>query len=220
VRTLRAVWRTGGRIAAAGALLQSAGPPARLTAQVEVHLAAGARLTSSLVNDQILAPITVSAGVAPALTLTVLDRPRGDSRWAPDVSFDLSHGDVQVDDAGAASTRTLTSLTTVAFTVGVRRVLPAGLEARAGLGALKYLPGERTGIFRDGVGLASLASIALDYAPRTFAQGRVGMSLRYDVHRFSTTALRAWGFADPRPVHRVAVMVRAQILSRAGGTHQ
>jgi len=197
-------------------LLPSAYPAIRLSAQVEVHLAAGARFTSTLVNDRITAPITVSARIAPAVTLTVLDRPRADGRWAPDVSIDLSHGNVQVDDAGTGTTQTLTSLTTVAFTVGVRRALPAGLEGRVGLGALKYLPGEQIGIFKDGVGLASLASIEVDYAPATVAQGRIGVSLRYDVHRFNTTALRSVGFADPRPIHRVALLVRARLLSRAG----
>lgn len=197
-------------------LLQFASPPVPLTAQVEVHLGAGARFTSSLVTDQILAPITVSAKLAPAITLTVLDRPGGDGRWAPDASFDLSRSNVQVDDAGTGTTQTLTSLTTIAFTVGVRRALPAGLEARVGLGALKYLPGDQIGIFKDGTGLAALASIALDYAPLTFSQGRLGVTVRYDVHRFNTQALRAVGFADPRPIHRVALLVRARLLSRAG----
>lgn len=206
-----------GRLLAAGAIIQALHPPIRLSAQFEVHLSAGARLTTSLVKDQIIAPVSVGAAVAPALTLSVLDRPRPDSPWAPDVAIDLSHSDVHVDDAGSGTTQTLTSLTTVAFTVGVRRTLPSGLAARVGLGALKYIPGEQIGIFKDGVGLASLASIALDYTPATVAQGRVGVSLRYDVHRFNTTALRAVGFADPRLIHRVALLVRARLLSRGGG---
>lgn len=198
-------------------LLCLAAGPRTGVAQVEVRLGAGARVTSTLVNDQILTPISVTAGLAPAITLTVLDRPRAGSRWAPDVAFDLSRSNVRVTDGGTGTTQTLTSLTTVAFTVGVRRTLPAGLEGRAGLGALQYLPGDKIGIFKDGVGIAALASIAFDYAPATFAHGRVGVSLRYDVHRFNTTALRSVGFADPRTVHRVAILVHARVLNRGGG---
>lgn len=197
-------------------LLWLAAGPRTGVAQVEVRLGAGARVTSTLVNDQILAPIRVAAGLAPAITLTVLDRPRAGSRWAPDVAFDLSRSNVRVTDGGTGTTQTLTSLTTVAFTVGVRRTLPAGLEGRAGLGALKYVPGRRTGIFKDGVGVAALASVALEYAPVGVAQGKVGVALRYDVHRFTTPALRAWGFSDSRLIHRLAVGVRVRLLETGG----
>ena len=183
-------------------------PSSRLAAQVEVHVAAGARYTSTLVTDRIVAPFDVRPALGPALAVTVLERTHGP--WTPDVTLDLSWGGLQRHDSGGASPR-IGSLTTLAFTVGLRRQVLRGVTARLGVGGLKYLPGEETGIFRDGAGIAALGSAVVDWAPPFAARRRLSLSARYDLHRFITPALRSVGFIDSRVVYRLAVALRASV---------
>lgn len=186
------------------AVLLKVYPSNRLSAQAEVHLSAGARYTSTLVADSIVAPFDVRPAVAPAFAVALLERTRGP--WMPEVTLDLSWSALERHDAGGAATR-ITSLTTVAFTVGLRRQVLPGLAARLGVGGLKYFPGDETGIFKDGAGIAALGSGALDYAPPFAARHRLALTARYDLHRFITPALRSVGFIDARVVHRVAIGV-------------
>jgi hypothetical protein len=80
------------------------------------------------------------------------------------------------------------------------------------VGGLKYLPGEQSGVFRDGAAIAPLGSLAIEVSPRFAVRRRLGLALRYDAHRFITPALRRVGFIDSRLVHRVALTVRGRIL--------
>ncbi|MBI1966992.1 MAG: hypothetical protein HYS40_03290 [Gemmatimonadetes bacterium] len=207
--------RTAGRLggwavrAALPPLLLTAYPPTRLTAQVEVHLSAGARYTSTLVRDQIVAPLTIRPAIGPALALTVIERSGG--LWAGDATLDLSWGGLERHDAGGSSQR-INSLTTLALTVGVRRQLLPGMVGRAGVGGLKYFPGDESGVFRDGAGVAALVSVAVDFAPPFAARRRLGITARYDAHHFLTPALRSVGFFESRLVHRVALTVRARLV--------
>lgn len=185
-------------------LLLTAYPPIRLTAQVEVHLAAGARFTSTLVADRIVTPFDVRPAIGPALAVSVVERTRGP--WAPDVTLDLSWSGLQRHDSDGTSTR-INSLATLAFTVGVRHDLLPGLTARAGVGGLKYFPGDETGIFRDGTGIAALGSAAVDWTPPFAARRRLGITAQYDLHRFITPALRSVGLTESRVVHRLAIGV-------------
>jgi len=180
----------------------------RLAAQMEVHLAAGARYTSTMVTDRIVAPFDVRPALAPTLAVTVLERNRGP--WAPTLTLDLSWSDIERHDATGPAT-TIGSLATLGFSIGIGRQLLPGLTARAGLGGLKYLPGVQSGIFRDGAGITALGSLALDVAPRFAARHRLGLTVRYDAHRFITPALRSVGFTDARLVHRVGIAARVRL---------
>jgi hypothetical protein len=101
-------------------------------------------------------------------------------------------------------------VSTLAFTVGLRRPLPAGFAAAVGVGGLKYLPAEATGIFRQGSGaVAGLGAITVEYTPAAGARYGLGVQAHYDVHRFATLALRSEGFDSPRLVHRVMLAVCA-----------
>ena len=187
------------------AVLVTTYPPIRLSAQVEIQASLGARYTSTLVTDRIVTPFDVRPAIGPALAVSVVERTRGP--WAPDVTLDLSWSGLQRHDSGRASQR-INRVTALAFTVGLRRRLAPSLAGRVAVGGLKYLPGDETGIFRDGAGIAALGSAAVDWTLPFAARRRLGITAQYDLHRFITPALRSVGFVDSRLVHRLAFAVR------------
>jgi hypothetical protein len=181
--------------------------PAPLAAQLACTLAFGARAGSALVRDSIVRPFAVRPALAPAVALTVgtpLDR-----RWTVQATVDLSTAGFARHDAGG-STTDLGHVTTVAFTVGLARHLPAGFDAAAGVGGLKYLPAADAGIFRAGGGaVAPLGALTLSHAVPLAR--RLAVALRYDVHGFITPALRDEGFTSSRTVQRVALALRVAL---------
>ncbi len=194
-----------GRIAAIMVLL-SVSPSAHPSAQVSVHVALGVRHTSTLVHDSLVTPFDLRPALAPALLVSARDELR--PGWSADVTLDVSpsglrrHENSGTFDAG--------SLTTVAFTVGLRRHVARGVSTRVGVGGMRYLA-DQSGVFREGSGgIFPLGSVAATYAPALpFAQKhQLEIEVRYDIHKFLTPALRTEGFATGRPVHRVAVIAR------------
>jgi hypothetical protein len=193
-------------------ILLSAYPPNRLSAQVVVHAAVGARYTTSLVHDSIVVPIDVRPAIGPALAIGISDRSRGS--WTPNATLDVSWSALQRHESG--TTAKITSLTTLAFTVGLRHDVAQGFAGRVGFGVLKYLPSEKTGLFRSGSGLSALGTASLEWMPAATAQRGIGLVLQYDVHRFTTSALHAEGFTSPQLVHRLSFGVRARVVGGGG----
>ncbi|HEV2670276.1 MAG TPA: hypothetical protein VGU74_04235, partial [Gemmatimonadales bacterium] len=153
-------WRAGGETLAAVILL-SASPPARLPAQVALHATIGARYTSALVHDSIVVPVDVQPTIGPALALAISQRTS--SPWTPDANLDVSWSSLQRHESGTTSK--FNSVTTIAFTVGVRREIRHGLTARAGFGGIKHLPSEEIGMFRAGTGLWAIGTASLYWTP-------------------------------------------------------
>jgi hypothetical protein len=197
----------GVRTAALVALVVTALPPDRLTAQVSLHLAAGVRSSSTLVHDSIVTPFDLQPSLAPALLVSVRDELR--PGWSADAALDVTPSGLRRHEATGGSVDA-GSFTAFAFTVGLRRHFAPGASARLGVGGLRYA-GSQTGVFREGSGgLFPLGTVAATYAlPLPFARKRqLEVEARYDVHKFITPALRTEGFRAARPVHRVAVLVR------------
>ena len=185
-------------------------PSGRLAAQVSVRASLGARFSTALVKDSIVAPIDLKPGLAPALQLSVRDQLRGP--WTGDLTLDLSPAQLEREESGTTSDAG--SASAVAITLGLRRELHAGVAARLALGGLFYLTDE-TGVFRQGNGgLFPLLALGASYAPSFGAKHRLEVALNYDVHRFITPALQSVGFNAPRPAHRVALAVSARLLGR------
>jgi hypothetical protein len=188
------------------AVLLAGGASAPLTAQVSVTTSLGLRYTSPLVRDSIVTSFDVRAALAPALTLTAgtaLKPP-----WTAELSLDVSTSGVSRHDADG-TVAPITHLTTLAVGVALARTLNHGFTARGGIGGLKYLPSERTGIFRDGSGAVTpFGQAAVQWAPPGLLAGRMAVEARYDLHRFLTPALRNEGFTNSRVVHRVALAAR------------
>ncbi|HSE26966.1 MAG TPA: hypothetical protein VLA95_01955 [Gemmatimonadales bacterium] len=192
------------RVAAAIVALLAA-RPASLAAQAHFTARLGVTWSSTLVEDEIRTdePITLEAGIAPTLVLGA-DLPlTPKNRVGLEVA--LARSDAEVDDAGTTST--LTSLTTATFTVGLDGRIRDPLRWRAAFGAIKYLPGEDVGVFREGGPWRWVAGAGLDWSRPLNDRLSLTAGLRYDYHRFTTDALRDQGFANPEAVHRVAVTV-------------
>ena len=208
-----AVCRSGGRAIIGTVLVLTARPPVRLTAQVSVSASLGARYTSTLVHDSIVAPFDVRASIAPAFAATVglpLNAP-----WHLEVALDLSTGAVRRHDTGG-STAPITHLTTLGVTVGLGRQLRPWLVGRVAVGGLKYLPSESIGLFRDGSGgVMPYGRAGVDVAPPVATRHHVALQLTGDVHRLLTPALRNDGFVESRAVYRVSVAVRADLWRRS-----
>ncbi|MFN2571855.1 MAG: hypothetical protein ABR537_09640 [Gemmatimonadales bacterium] len=181
--------------------------PCRLFGQISLSGIVGARYTSTLVRDSVVTSFDVRPAIGPSIALAMSEQSR--TGWTPGAALDISWAALQRHDSAGATK--INSLTTIAFTVGLQRTLSRQLAARVGVGALKYLPGERAGLFRSGSGIAALGMAGLDWTPAVTAARGIGLSLRYDAHRFTTAALRSEGFTAPRLVHRIAIGVRARI---------
>ena len=197
--------RTGGT-AALMALLLTAHPPDRLSAQVSFHVALGARYSSTLVHDSVVTAFDLRPALAPAFLVSVRDELR--PGWSADVTLDVAPSGLRRHESSGSFDAG--SFTAVAFTVGLRREFAPGVSARAGVGGLRYLA-DQTGVFREGSGgIFPLGSLAATYAvPLPFAQKhQLEVEARYDIHQFITPALRTEGFSAARPVHRVAVLIR------------
>lgn len=183
-------------------------PPNRLTAQVSVRASLGARFSTALVKDSIVVPIDLKPAIAPALLLSVRDDFRGP--YTGDFTLDLSPTRLKRQESGSSADAG--SVTMIAFTLGLRRELNAGVAARLGLGGLVYLT-DNTGVFEQGNGgVFPLIALGASYAPSVAAQHRLEVALNYDIHRFMTPALRTTGFPNPRPVHRLALVVSARLI--------
>ena len=203
----RAVRRFGGWSVGILCLAElTAYPLNRLTAQVSFHVAAGARYTSTMVHDSIGAPFDVRPDIAPALLVMVGSELR--EGWAMDAAIDVSPSSLRRRERNGSFGAG--SCTMVALTVGLRRQINWALSARAGIGALRYVGGgSGPSVFNQGSGgLFPLGTLAATVTPRFGARRRLAFEARYDLHRFITPALRAQGFTDARPVHRMALLVR------------
>lgn len=202
------VGRMGGRAGRVVAILAIA-PFARVPAQVAVHLSAGARYTTTMVNDSIVTRFSVRPAIAPALALTVGTPLDTTGKWTVEAILDWSHSDMIRHDADG-STQAIGGLGTLAFSVGLRRSLLPWLSARASAGGLKYLPANEAGIFGLGSGsLFALGGVAVEAQPPFGERWGLAFETRADLHRFITPALRAEGFQDSRPVIRLTLGVRA-----------
>jgi hypothetical protein len=171
---------------------------------VSFHISLGARYSTTLVHDSIVAGFDVRPALAPALLVTVREELR--PAWSVDGTLDVTPSSLRRHEGGGSYEAG--SFTSIAFTVGLRREFSSGFSARAGVGALKYAAAE-TGMFREGTGgLIPVGTLAATYTPSFGARRRLAFEARYDIHRFITPALKTQGFEDSRPVHRLALLVR------------
>jgi len=181
--------------------------PSQVTGQLAVEISAGVRYSSALVRDSIVTPLDVRPAPAPAVAVTLATPlERG---WAAQVTLDFSTSQLRRHDADG-STVALGRVSAAAVTVGLQHRPPAGFAMRFGVGGLTYIPGENSGIFRLGSGgIAGLGTLALSHALPVGRRFGFAVEARYDVHGFTTPALRDEGFGSARTVHCVALVLRA-----------
>lgn len=205
------VGRPDGLTASLFMLVMAVGPSARpAVAQVSLRASLGPRFSTALVKDSIVVPIALKPGIGPALQVSVRDDLRGP--WTGDITLDVTPSSLKREESG--TTFDAGSFTATALTIGLRHDLPKGLAARLGLGGLIYVT-DNTGVFQQGNGgLFPLIALDASYAPAFGATRGFEIALQYDIHRFITPALRATGFPNPRPVHRLALSVSARLFGQ------
>lgn len=182
--------------------------PGAAPAQWSGYASLGARWGTALVSDSIVRPLAVRQSVAPVLAFGLATP--SDGAWSGEAALDVTFTGLRRDEAGAAVD--LGELTTVSFTVAVRRGLAPDVTARAGAGALFHRPEREAGIFSAGTAAATpVGLLGVTWAPGAGRRYGLALDLRYDAHRFITPALRAVGFTDSRIVHRLALALRAGI---------
>lgn len=182
------------------------------TGQWLVEISAGARSGTALVHDSIVTAFDVRPSLAPVLAVALVVPL--DTSWTARVGVDFSSGELQRHEADGSSVA-LGRVSTAAFTVGLEHALPAGFSTWIGVGGIKYFPAEETGLFRLGsASVAGLGTVALAHTLPVARRFGCAVELRYDIHGFTTPALRDEGFTSSQTVHRVALTVRAH--GRAG----
>ena len=187
------------------------GSPRQLSGQVSLHLGAGVRQGSTMVHDFIVEPIDVRPRLAPAFVVTAGTALEG--RWTVEISLDYSSAILDREEDGAS----YEVATARAFSarLDLRRRLAPSLSGSLGIGAIKYLSDEEVGIFHEGAGpISALGSIGLRYHVAFIPSGRFAVAARYDIHRFTTPALKDAGFTTGSPVHRLTLLVVARLVGQ------
>ncbi len=184
-------------------LMLLVGPVAVATAQTTVHARLGLTGATDLVTDRITREINVRQNLAPTLLVgaTMAVSPRLNA------GVELSLGTGGVDATEAGQRFDLGTLRTGTLTIGVDGPLVWELRWRAGVGVLKYWPGEDTGIFAQGGPTDYLLAGGIDYRRALTLDWAIVAGLRYDYHRFSTDALQARGFSQSQQVHRFGLLI-------------
>ena len=188
--------------------LLTACPTFSLMAQVAVHATLSARYTSTLVHDSIVDPFDVRPDIAPSLTAGA-DLPLS-GPWRLELLADVSTSPLRRHLSDGTSP-TITRLWMLGLAVGLRRQLEPWLHGRLAIGALKYLPANSIGLFRNGSTLTPYGSVAFVLTPPLATRHRLALELGGDLHRFLTPTLRNNGFVDPRAVYRVNAGVRIDL---------
>jgi hypothetical protein len=176
--------------------------PAAARAQVAVAARIGVLLTTDLVHDSIVEPISVQVRPAPLVGLS-LEASLG-APYVVGAGLALSHSNVVAHSASGDVL--LTSLTVWHPTLAVGRPITPWLGVEARIGAVIYAPGNRTAnLFQGGAPVDATLGAAVQLERRLGAGLSVGIALQYDATRFTTNTLKAQGFAGATVVHRVAL---------------
>lgn len=172
--------------------------------QVRLGVRLGATWSSTLMKDAIVAPITVKSGIAPTLALSA-SIPSG-KKYRLGVETVFSTASVKATENGVdtdlGSLRTATLLLAAEGPLMVR-----DFYFRIGVGLLKYLPSEKTGIFQQGGPTRITGNFTAEYR-KTLRPGLEWVAgVRYGLSGFTTKELQSRGFTRSQAVHRVALEV-------------
>jgi hypothetical protein len=167
-----------------------------------VGLGLGVVGSSNLVRDSIVEGITVRPQPAPQVGLRIETPLGGRYRVAGELS--VSHSSLMA--RGSATSTKITGLTLWAPTVALQAAATPWLVGEARLGALIYDPSEtESTLFSDGAPVTAVLGFGITAARGLGTRLTGTLQLRYDLHRFTTNALKGRGFAGETVVHRIAL---------------
>ncbi len=173
-------------------------------AQTRFGLSAGVVTMTPLVRDSIVEPFTVRANPGPNIGFWL--ETRLDSAYGLRVGLSTAWSHL-VRHRATTNTEVI-PLSTFTPVISLDRRLARDLRAYAMVGAIIYRA-DRTAsnLFRNGSSPAPLFGVGVR-ADQSISSGlQLTLSLGYDIHWFSTPALRSAGFQGERPVHRVGLSV-------------
>ena len=178
--------------------------PLTLPAQVRVGARLGGTWSSTLAEDEIGTQIEVETGIAPTVTLTA-SIPSG-KKYRLGLETIISTSSLEAtDDNGTADLGSLRTATLLATAGGPAMI--AGLYWQVGAGVIKYFPGDKDGLFRQGGPLRLTGSFLLELR-RPLRQGwEWSVGARYGFHQFITKELESRGSSRPQAVHRAGLEV-------------
>jgi hypothetical protein len=178
--------------------------PNALTAQIRASAKLGGTWSSTLLEDEIGTPITVKTGIAPTLTLAA-SIPTG-KKYRIGLETVLSTSSVEADDQ--ATTTDLGSVRTLTLNLtGGGPAMLHGVFWQAGVGFIKYLPGDKEGLFRQGGPGRIIGSFLVEYRRALRPGWEWTVGARYAFHQFITKEMESRGFSRPQAVHRAGLEV-------------
>lgn len=178
--------------------------PIALTAQIRASAKLGGTWSSTLVEDEIGTPITVKTGIAPTLTLAA-SIPTG-KKYRIGLETVLSTSSIEADDQ--ATTTDLGSVRTLTLNLtGGGPAMLHGVFWQAGVGFIKYLPGDKEGLFRQGGPGRIIGSFLVEYRRALRPGWEWTVGARYAFHQFITKEMESRGFSRPQAVHRAGLEV-------------
>jgi hypothetical protein len=178
--------------------------PAALPAQVRASARLGGTWSSTLAQDEIGTPITVKTGIAPTLALAA-SIPTG-KKYRIGLETILSTSSVEASDDNI--TTDLGSIRTLTLNLsGGGPAMVTGLYWQAGVGFIKYLPGDKEGLFRQGGPGRIIGSFLLEFRRPLRPGWEWTVGARYAFHQFITKEMESRGFSRPQAVHRAGLEV-------------
>ena len=178
--------------------------PTGVAAQVQWTGRLGVVVSSRIVNDQIVSPLAIAPAAAPVLLLGG-SIPLDEKGRRFDLEVALASGSYDSRENG--TTTDLGTLRTATVTAGAEGLLVPKLRWRVGLGFIKYLPAERSGIFQDGAPTRVAGGVGLEYRRAWRPGWELSGALRWDYHKFTTAHLQSLGYTGAQDVHRITLAI-------------
>lgn len=182
---------------------------APMAAQVAVRLGVGVTGATPLADDvaYLTDVISLKSGVAPTVALSVA-HPFADGKYH--VRLEGRFTTASLTSTTADGEREVTDLRTLALTAFLEGRLRGNVRWQVGGGQLLYRPAERRGVFRDDAPAKWLAAAGASWTRPIGRDLELVVNARWDMHEFSTLALRRAGWSLGQTVHRVGLTLGAE----------
>ena len=178
--------------------------PLALPAQIRASARVGGTWSSTLAEDEIGTPITVKTGIAPTIALAA-SIPTG-KKYRLGLETILTTSSVEASDDN--TTTDLGSIRTLTLNLtGSGPAMVSGLYWQAGVGFIKYLPGDKEGLFSQGGPGRIIGSFLLEFRRPLRPGWEWTVGARYAFHQFITREMESRGFSRPQAVHRAGLEV-------------
>jgi hypothetical protein len=177
--------------------------PRQAHGQADYYARLGVTFATKLLRDAIVQEFEVQQSLAPTLVLGA-SLPFAPT-YRAGVEATLTSAGYPLTELGTESD--LGTLRSGSALLDLEGPLSGPLNWRAGVGVISYFPSEDSGIFLQGGSTRFLAGAGLDYRRRVMTSWDLMVSLRYDVHRFTTEELSSRGFTGSQGVQRVSASI-------------